>query len=92
MMASKNLVEFAVEKGLYNPETDGAFNFSKAYTRDDDRDRTLQRPARLGDAEAPQSVARPGPGRRPQRSRCYLAPGNARCTVEDAKAHDARPF
>lgn len=43
-MASKNLVEFAVEKGLYNPETDGEFNFSKAYTRDDDRDRTYNDP------------------------------------------------
>lgn len=28
-MASKNLVEFAVEKGLYNPETDGEFNFPR---------------------------------------------------------------
>lgn len=44
MMASKNLVEFAIEKGLYNPEKDGAFNFSKAYTRDDARDRDYNDP------------------------------------------------
>ncbi|TBL82103.1 C69 family dipeptidase [Hafnia alvei] len=44
VMGSKNLVEFAVEKGLYQPKTDGKFNFSKAYTRDDERDRTYNDP------------------------------------------------
>lgn len=44
MMASKTLVQFAIEKGLYNPEKDGAFNFSKAYTRDDARDRDYNDP------------------------------------------------
>ncbi len=44
MLGSKNLVEFAVEKGLYDPAKEGAFNFSKAYTRDDERDRTYNDP------------------------------------------------
>lgn len=44
VLGSKNLVEFAVEKGLYNPEKEGTFNFSKAYTRDDERDRTYNDP------------------------------------------------
>lgn len=44
MMGSKNLVEFATEKGLYQPQKDGTFNFSQAYTRDDERDRTYNDP------------------------------------------------
>lgn len=44
MMASKNLIQFATEKGLYEPTKDGKFNFSKAYTRDDERDRTYNDP------------------------------------------------
>ncbi|MBG3079163.1 C69 family dipeptidase [Proteus mirabilis] len=44
VLGSKNLVEFAIEKGLYNPEKEGVFNFSKAYTRDDERDRTYNDP------------------------------------------------
>nr|WP_314267262.1 C69 family dipeptidase [uncultured Moellerella sp.] len=44
MLGSKKLVEFAVEKGLYDPAKEGAFNFSKAYTRDDERDRTYNDP------------------------------------------------
>ena len=43
-LASPNLVSFAVEHGLYNPQKDGAFNFSKAYIRDDSRDRTYNDP------------------------------------------------
>lgn len=43
-MGSKTLIEFATEKGLYDPKRDGAFNFSKAYTRDDERDRTYNDP------------------------------------------------
>lgn len=43
-LGSKNLVEFAIEKGLYDPATDGEFNFSKAYTRDDERDLTYNYP------------------------------------------------
>ena len=42
-LASPTLVTFATEKGLYRPE-DGAFNFSKAYTRDDGRDRVYNDP------------------------------------------------
>ncbi|WYX00389.1 C69 family dipeptidase [Proteus vulgaris] len=44
VLGSKNLVEFAIEKGLYNPEKEGVFNFSKAYTRDDERVRTYNDP------------------------------------------------
>ena len=44
MMASKNLIQFATEKGLYEPAKDGKFNFAKAYTRDDERDRTYNDP------------------------------------------------
>lgn len=43
-MGSKNLIEFAIEHGFYNPKKDGAFNFSKAYTRDDGRDRVYNDP------------------------------------------------
>lgn len=42
-MASKTLVSFAKEHGLYNP-ADGDFNFSRAYTRNDERDRTYNDP------------------------------------------------
>lgn len=34
-LASPNLVEFAKEKGLYNPATDGKFNFHKVYGKND---------------------------------------------------------
>ena len=44
MMASATLVSFAIEHGFYNPETDGAFNFSKVYTRNDERDRIYNDP------------------------------------------------
>lgn len=44
MLASKTLVSWATEHGFYNPEKDGAFNFSKAYTRDDARDRDYNDP------------------------------------------------
>lgn len=43
MMASPTLVSWAREHGFYRPE-DGAFNFSAAYTRNDDRDRTYNDP------------------------------------------------
>lgn len=42
-LASPNLVSFAKEHGLYR-EQDGDFNFSKAYTRNDERDRTYNDP------------------------------------------------
>ncbi|EBS4177554.1 dipeptidase, partial [Salmonella enterica subsp. enterica serovar Bovismorbificans] len=44
VMGSKSLVSFATEKGLYHPQKDGKFNFSKVYTRDDERDRTYNDP------------------------------------------------
>ena len=43
-LASKTLVSFAAEHGLYSPKADGEFNFSKAYTRDDGRDRVYNDP------------------------------------------------
>ncbi len=43
-LGSKTLIEWATDHGFYNPETDGAFNFAKAYTRDDDRDRVYNDP------------------------------------------------
>ena len=43
-MASPTLVEFATKHGFYDPAKDGEFNFSKAYTRDDDRDRDYNDP------------------------------------------------
>ena len=84
MMASKNLVEFAIEKGLYNPEKDGAFNFSKAYTRDDDRDRIYNDPR----VWVMQKYFNPSLVQDPEAGRTfpvYLAP-EKKVTVEDAKA------
>lgn len=43
-MASKNLVKWAIDNGFYDPKKDGKFNFSKAYTRDDSRDRDYNDP------------------------------------------------
>lgn len=43
-LASKDLVSFAERNGFYDAKRDGAFNFSKAYTRDDDRDRDYNDP------------------------------------------------
>ena len=42
-MGSKTLVSFAEKHGLYSPK-DGAFNFTKAYARNDARDRTYNDP------------------------------------------------
>ena len=43
-LASKTLVEWATKNGFYDPKKDGEFNFSKAYTRDDARDRDYNDP------------------------------------------------
>ena len=43
-MASKTLVSWAQEHGFYDPKKDGAFNFAKAYIRNDDRDVTYNYP------------------------------------------------
>lgn len=83
-MASPNLVEFAREKGLWDPERDGEFSFSKAYTRDDDRDRIYNDPRvwvmqkRLNPSlEQPVDAGRTFP--------VFLAP-ERKATLEDAKA------
>lgn len=44
VMGSASLVEWAEEHGFYDPHKDGDFNFSKAYTRDDFRDRVYNDP------------------------------------------------
>ncbi|WP_347253865.1 C69 family dipeptidase [Leminorella grimontii] len=44
-MASKTLVKYAVDNGLYNPKVDGEFDFEKAYTlHDDAKDRYYNYP------------------------------------------------
>ena len=43
-MASPTLVEFAQKHGFYDPKKDGEFNFSKAYCRNDSRDRDYNDP------------------------------------------------
>lgn len=44
MMGSATLTTWAQEHGFWDPEKDGPFNFSKAYTRDDGRDRVYNDP------------------------------------------------
>lgn len=83
MMASKTLVSFAEEKGLYDPK-DGPFNFSKAYTRDDDRDRIYNDPR----VWVMQKHFNPSLEQAPDAGRSfpvYLTP-EKKATVEDAKA------
>ena len=43
-MAAPDLIEFAQSAGLYDPLRDGEFSFSKAYIRDDERDRIYNDP------------------------------------------------
>lgn len=43
-IGSKDLIEFAIKQGTYNPKKDGKFNFTKAYTRDGDSDRVYNYP------------------------------------------------
>ncbi len=43
-MGSKNLIKFAQDNGAYDPTKDGEFQFTKAYTRDDERDMTYNYP------------------------------------------------
>nr|WP_172486311.1 C69 family dipeptidase [Campylobacter ureolyticus] len=43
-LASKGLIDFAIKNGTYDPKKDGKFNFTKAYTRDDERDTTYNYP------------------------------------------------
>ena len=44
MMGSPTVMDFAKANGFWNPETDGAFDFAKAYTRNDSRDRVYNDP------------------------------------------------
>lgn len=43
-LGSPTLVSWATEQGFYDPKRDGEFNFSRAYTRNDKRDRTYNDP------------------------------------------------
>ena len=83
-LGSKTLVEFAIAQGLYKPETDGKFNFAKAYTRDDGRDRIYNDPR----VWIIQKMLNPTLTQDPQQGRnfpVYLTP-EKKVTVEDAKA------
>ena len=83
-LASKTLVEWATKNGFYDPKKDGEFNFSKAYTRDDDRDRIYNDPR----VWVMQKYFNPSLVQDPQAGRTfpvYLVP-EKKVTVEDAKA------
>lgn len=83
-LASKTLVEWATKNGFYDPKKDGEFNFSKAYTRDDDRDRIYNDPR----VWVMQKYFNPSLLQDPQAGRTfpvYLVP-EKKVTVEDAKA------
>lgn len=43
-MGSPTLIDWAQKNGFYDPKKDGEFNFAKAYTRDDGRDRVYNDP------------------------------------------------
>ncbi len=43
-LGAPDVIEWAQEHGFYQPETDGAFDFAKAYTRNDERDRVYNDP------------------------------------------------
>ena len=43
-MGSPTVISFAQEHGYYDPKKDGAFNFAKAYDRNDERDRIYNDP------------------------------------------------
>ena len=81
-LASKTLVSWAAEHGFYNPK-EGAFNFAKAYTRDDGRDRVYNDP-RVWQI---QKILTPSLKQEPQNGRAfpvYAAP-DRKITVEDMK-------
>ena len=82
-LASKTLVEFAVKNGFYDPKKDGEFNFSKAYCRDDDRDRDYNDP-RVWQI---QKLFNPSLEQKPDEGRTYpvyLKP-EKKLTVDDMK-------
>ena len=43
-LSSPTVIDWARENGFYNPETDGEFDFARAYTRNDERDRVYNDP------------------------------------------------
>nr|WP_298036532.1 C69 family dipeptidase [uncultured Campylobacter sp.] len=43
-MGAKDVIKFAIDNKTYDPAKDGEFNFTKAYTRDDERDVTYNYP------------------------------------------------
>lgn len=44
MLASKNLIQFAIDNGAYDPNSGEVFNFTKAYTKDNEEDVTYNYP------------------------------------------------
>lgn len=64
-MSSSGMVEFAQKNGLYDPKKDGDFNFSKAFCRDDSRDRTYNNPRvyRIQKLLSPELQLKPREGR-----------------------------
>lgn len=84
MMGSRGLIKFAMDASLYDPEHDGKFNFSRVYTRDDERDRTYNDP-RVWSVQQkfnPSVKQSPASGRQ---SPVYLIP-EKKMTLEDIKA------
>lgn len=84
MMGSATLTTWAQEHGFWDPEKDGPFNFSKAYTRDDGRDRVYNDP-RVWVMQKyfnPSIVQAPDDGRN---FPVYLEP-EKKATLEDIKA------
>ena len=83
-LASKNLVQWATENGFYDPKKDGEFNFSKAYTRDDERDRDYNDPRvwQIQKMLNPSLEQKVGDGRN---FPVYLKP-EKKITVDDLKA------
>lgn len=83
-LASKTLVKWATDNGFYDPKKDGEFNFSKAYTRDDGRDRVYNDP-RVWQI---QKILTPSLKQDHQEGRSFpvYATPEKKVTVEDMKA------
>lgn len=82
-MASKTLVSWAEKNGFYDPKKDGEFNFSKAYCRNDARDRVYNDP-RVWQI---QKLFNPSLEQKPDEGRTYpvyLKP-EKKLTVDDMK-------
>ncbi len=84
MMGSATVMSFAKEHGFWNPETDGAFDFAKAYTRNDSRDRVYNDPrVWIMQKRLNPSIEQPVDDGR--NFEVYLTP-EKKITVEDLKA------